>query len=133
MEIEEALDSLITAATNRCCYQTIREVLADPYVMDARTAHRSIHGRVEATLGNMALLAGQASEFIFQLIVLAGEPIRPSEDPVDMDEEMFKPTMWDEHRDYPLHDWQDEVADHRTICGYWLWVTFKILGMDTVR
>ena len=33
---------------------------------------------------------------------------------------------WGEHPDYPLSDWQDEVAADDTRWGYWEWVAHKL-------
>lgn len=30
--------------------------------------------------------------------------------------------MWGEHPDYPVQDWQSQVADDDTRLGYWQWV-----------
>lgn len=31
-------------------------------------------------------------------------------------------SIWDEHPDFPVSDWQAEVADDDTRAGYWDWV-----------
>lgn len=31
-------------------------------------------------------------------------------------------TYWQEHPDYPIRDWKDEVANEETRHGYWQWV-----------
>jgi hypothetical protein len=33
---------------------------------------------------------------------------------------------WGEHPDFPVSDWQDEVASDETRLGYWIWVEVKI-------
>lgn len=33
---------------------------------------------------------------------------------------------WGEHPDYPVSDWQDEVAADHTRCGYWEWVAHNL-------
>ncbi len=33
---------------------------------------------------------------------------------------------WSEHPDYPVEDWQYEVANGDTREGYWKWVEHKI-------
>jgi hypothetical protein len=31
-------------------------------------------------------------------------------------------SIWDEHAEYPVSDWQAEVADNDTRASYWDWV-----------
>lgn len=39
--------------------------------------------------------------------------------------ELSEFTYWNEHADYPVEDWQHEVADGNTRLGYWDWVLVK--------
>jgi hypothetical protein len=34
--------------------------------------------------------------------------------------------IWDSHKDYPLEDWQYQVANNYTRRGYWSWVRSQI-------
>ena len=34
--------------------------------------------------------------------------------------------IWEQHPDYPLIDWQNEVADNNTRSSYWDWVSVEI-------
>ena len=34
--------------------------------------------------------------------------------------------LWGEHPDYPVVDWQAEVANDDTRLGYWAWVIARI-------
>jgi hypothetical protein len=33
---------------------------------------------------------------------------------------------WGEHREYPVAQWQNEVASHDTRLGYWDWVAVRL-------
>lgn len=37
-------------------------------------------------------------------------------------------TNWGRHPDYPMHVWQDEVANLDTRLGYWEWVVHRLSG-----
>ena len=48
-------------------------------------------------------------------------------DAVDLEKEFGH---WGEHPDFPVCDWQDEVASDETRLGYWIWVEVKLADGD---
>ncbi len=38
--------------------------------------------------------------------------------------------LWGEHPDYPVDEWQAEVANDDTRKGYWEWVKAKVEGEE---
>ena len=40
---------------------------------------------------------------------------------------------WDEHDEYGLRDWIDDVVEEGTRLGYWDWVQAQIDGVDPTQ